>query len=45
MEYFDKSNHQLKKGSMLALIYCAPTPESGYSSKFETSPKLFTTGV
>lgn len=40
-------DHQVKKGSMLGFISTAGLllPESGYSSKLETSPKLFTTGV
>ena len=38
-------NHQVKNGSKLGLISWAVTPESGYSSKFDTSPRLFTTGT
>jgi hypothetical protein len=39
-------NHQVKNGSMLGLISTAEdVPESGYSSKLETSPKLFTEGT
>lgn len=39
--------HQVKKGSMFGLISTAglELPESGYYSKLDTSPKLFTTGT
>ena len=39
-------NHHARNGSMLGLISTAePVPESGYYSKLETSPKLFTAGT
>lgn len=38
-------DHQLRKGSTLGLIYGTIDPESGYSSKLDTSPKLFTVGM
>jgi len=39
-------NHQAKKGSIFGLIYTAEVvPESGYYSKLDTSPKLFTDGT
>lgn len=42
-KYWD---HQVKKGSTLGLISTALfEPESGYSSKLETSPRLLTTGT
>ena len=54
MKFFKKQsnksrivNHQVRKGSILGFISTAELllPESGYSSKFDTSPKLFTTGT
>ena len=39
-------NHQVKNGSIFGLMSTADEfPESGYSSKFDTSPKLFTEGT
>jgi hypothetical protein len=38
-------SHHDKKGSTVVFISWATVPESGYSSKFDTSPKLFTTGT
>lgn len=39
-------NHQVKNGSMFGLISTAEeVPESGYSSKFDTSPRLLTVGT
>jgi hypothetical protein len=39
-------NHQVKNGSMLGLMsMLEEVPESGYSSKLETSPRLFTEGT
>lgn len=46
-EVMKESHHQVKKGSMLDLMSMAglALPESGYSSKLETSPRLLTTGT
>lgn len=39
-------NHQVKNGSIFGLMSKAPdVPESGYSSKLETSPRLLTWGT
>jgi hypothetical protein len=39
-------NHHVRKGSMFGFISTAEEfPESGYSSKLDTSPKLFTVGT
>ena len=50
MEDYDEDrnavNHQVKNGSIFGLMSIADEfPESGYSSKFDTSPKLFTEGT
>ena len=46
MNKYSWEDHQVKKGSMLGLMSTAPeVPESGYSSKLETSPRLLTTGT
>ena len=39
------SAHQSRKGSRLLFISGTTEPESGYSSKFDTSPMFFTTGT
>lgn len=38
-------NHQARNGSTLGLIYKTAVLESGYYSKLDTSPKLFTCGI
>jgi hypothetical protein len=39
------NHHQSRKGSMLGFIYWTRECESGYSSKFDTSPSPLTTGT
>ena len=38
-------SHQFKKGSTVDFIYGTTEHESAYSSKLDTSPKLFTVGI